>query len=151
MNFFTSDRHKQIYLQLSLNLRGIVSQRLVKTVSGERVAAVEILLGSPRVRDLIHKGEIAEIKEAMEKSTTIGMQTFDQALFTLYTEGKISLDEALRNADSATNLRLRIKLAEDPSGLEEKSGAFAAPAKENGAQSAAPSGKTGDDLKLHLD
>lgn len=146
MNFFPAERHKQIYLQLSLNLRGIISQRLIKTVSGERVAAVEVLLGSPRVRDLIHKGEIAEIKEAMEKSSTIGMQTFDQHIYQLYTEGKISLDEALRNADSATNLRLRIKLAEDPN-LEDKSNAFAAAPKDGAAQSA----PKGDDLKLHID
>lgn len=124
MNFFPPERHQQIYMQLSLNLRGIISQRLVKTVDGNRTAAVEILLGSPRVRDLIHRAEIAELKEAMEKSTTIGMQTFDQHLFTLYKEGKISLEEALRNADSANNLRLRIKLAENPN-LEEKTSPFA--------------------------
>lgn len=146
MNFFPAERHKQIYLQLSLNLRSIVSQRLVRSVAGERIAAVEVLLGSPRVRDLIHKGEIAEIKEAMEKSVTIGMQTFDQHIFQLYTEGKLALDEALRNADSANNLRLRIKLAEDP-GKDEKPNAFAGN-KENGS---APAQKSEADLKLHLD
>lgn len=113
MNFFPAERHNQIYLQLSLNLRGIVSQRLVKTPGGERVPAVEILLDSPRVKDLIHKTQIAELKEAMEKSTNFGMQTFDQALFDLYRSGKITLDEALKNADSANNLRLRVKLAEE--------------------------------------
>src|SRR5687767_7439448 len=89
MNFFPAERHNQIYLQLSLNLRAIMSQRLVKTVTGGRVAAVEILLDSPRIKDLIHKAEIAELKEAMEKSTNVGMQTFDQALFDLYKEGKV--------------------------------------------------------------
>ncbi len=113
MNFFPPERHKQIYLQLSLNLRGILSQRLVKRVDGGRAAAIEILLDSPRVKDLIHKGEIAELKEAMEKSTNVGMQTFDQALYDLYRAGKISLDEALKNADSANNLRLRVKLSEE--------------------------------------
>ena len=146
MNFFPAERHKQIYLQLSLNLRSIISQRLVKMTNGERLAAVEVLLGSPRVRDLIHKGETAEIKEAMEKSTTIGMQTFDYHLFELYREGKISLDEALKNADSANNLRLRIKLAEDPNMEEGRTSAFS---NSNGKD--APS-KPGDaDVKLHLD
>ncbi len=142
MNFFPPERHKQIYLQLSLNLRAVVSQRLVKTVDGNRVAAVELLLGSPRVKDLIHKGEIAEIKEAMEKSSTVGMQTFDQHLFELYRAGTISLDEALKNADSANNLRLRIKLAENPSFEEEKSGAFGGKASETIGP---------DDLKLRID
>jgi twitching motility protein PilU len=124
MNFFPPERHKQIYLQLSLNLRAVVSQRLVKTIEGNRIAAVEVLLGSPRVKDLIHKGEISEIKEAMEKSSTIGMQTFDHHLFELYKAGTITLDEAIRNADSANNLRLRIKLAEGKSTDEEDSSAF---------------------------
>lgn len=113
MNFFPEERHKQIYLQLSLNLRGIVSQRLIPTVDGGRVAAVEVLLDSPRVKDLIHKGKVDELKEAMEKSTNLGMQTFDQHLYELYSAGKITLDEALKNADSANNLRLRVKLNED--------------------------------------
>lgn len=115
MNFFPPERHSQLYLQMSLNLRGIISQRLVRTVEGSRVAAVEILLGSPRVRDLIHKGNIAELKEAMEISTTQGMQTFDQSLFSLYSEGIISFEEAIKNADSANNLRLKIKLDEEGS------------------------------------
>jgi twitching motility protein PilU len=113
MNFFPSERHAQIYLQLSLNLRSIVSQRLVKTTDGGRIPAVEVLLDSPRVKDLIHKAQIAELKEAMEKSTNFGMQTFDQALFDLYRSGKITLDEAIKNADSQNNLRLRVKLAEE--------------------------------------
>lgn len=113
MNFFPAERHAQIYMQLSLNLRGIISQRLIKTSEGARIAAVEILLDSPRVKDLIHKAQIAELKEAMEKSTNFGMQTFDQALFDIYKAGKISLDEALKHADSANNLRLRVKLSEE--------------------------------------
>jgi twitching motility protein PilU len=113
MNFFPVQRHKQIYMQLSLNLKSIVSQRLIKSLDGGRVPAVEVLLGSPRVKDLILKGEIHELKEAMEKGQTIGMQTFDEALYRLYSEEKISLDEALKNADSANNLRLRVKLADD--------------------------------------
>ncbi|MCC6219819.1 MAG: PilT/PilU family type 4a pilus ATPase [Deltaproteobacteria bacterium] len=123
MNFFPPERHQQIYLQLSLNLRGIISQRLVRTVEGNRAACVEILLGSPRVKDLIYRGKIAELKEAMEISTTVGMQTFDQHLLSLYQEGRISLEEALRNADSTNNLRLKIKLAEDGS-LNEPASAF---------------------------
>ncbi|MCB0352944.1 MAG: PilT/PilU family type 4a pilus ATPase [Bdellovibrionales bacterium] len=113
MNFFPPERHNQIYLQLSLNLRSIVSQRLIRKVDGGRVAAIEVLLDSPRVKDLIHKASIAELKEAMEKSTNMGMQTFDQALYDLYKADKISMDEALKNADSANNLRLRIKLSEE--------------------------------------
>ncbi|MCB0319381.1 MAG: PilT/PilU family type 4a pilus ATPase [Bdellovibrionales bacterium] len=113
MNFFPPERHSQIYLQLSLNLRAIVSQRLVKRHDGSRVAAIEILLDTPRVKDLIHKAQVAELKEAMEKSTNLGLQTFDQALYELYKDGKISLEEALRNADSVNNLRLRVKLSEE--------------------------------------
>ncbi len=114
MNFFPAIRHKQIYLQLSLNLAAVISQRLVKScVSESRVPAVEVLLASSRVKELIYKGEISELKGAMEVSTNIGMQTFDHSLFNLYNAGKISIDEALKNADSANNLRLKIKLAED--------------------------------------
>lgn len=119
MNFFPAERHPQIYMQLSLNLRAILSQRLIKTVEGGRAAAVEVLLDSPRVKDLIHKAQISELKEAMEKSTNVGMQTFDQALFDLFKAGKITLEEALKNADSANNLRLRVKLTDDAA-YEEK-------------------------------
>lgn len=119
MNFFPPERHNQIYLQLSLNLRAIVSQRLIKTLDGGRAAAIEVLLDSPRVKDLIHKAQISELKEAMEKGSTMGMQTFDQALYDLYRAGKISIDEAIKNADSANNLRLRVKLEEE-GGFEEK-------------------------------
>ncbi len=109
MNFFPPSRHTEIYLQLSLNLRGIISQRLVPGVDGKRVAALEILSDTPWIRDLIKKGEIDTLKEAMEQSTHDGGQTFDQALYALYTEGRISLEQALANADSANNLRIRIQ------------------------------------------
>jgi twitching motility protein PilU len=111
MNFFPLERHAQIYLQLSLNLRSIISQRLIPSPDGKRVAALEILMDTPRVRDLIKKGDVDILKEAMEQGVQEGCQTFDQALFMLYKEGKISLDQALINADSANNLRLKIKLA----------------------------------------
>jgi twitching motility protein PilU len=110
INFFPEDRHKQLFLDLSLNLRGIVSQRLIPTVDGKRAAAIEILLGTPRVCDLVKNGKVDEIKEVMMKSETQGMRTFDSALYHLYQEGKISLQEALQNADSVNNLRLRIQL-----------------------------------------
>jgi len=111
MNFFPRERHAQIYLQLSLNLRAIVSQRLIPSTDGKRIAALEILMDTPRLKDLIKKGEIDALKEGMEQGIQEGCQTFDQALFSLYRDGKISLDQALINADSANNLRLKIKLA----------------------------------------
>ncbi|MGK2913658.1 MAG: PilT/PilU family type 4a pilus ATPase [Porticoccaceae bacterium] len=113
INFFPEDRHKQLFLDLSLNMRGIISQRLIPTVDNKRAAAIEILLGTPRVCDLIKNGKVDEIKEVMTKSETQGMQTFDSALFKLYNEGKITLEEALSNADSRNNLRLRIQLKDD--------------------------------------
>jgi len=111
MNFFPIERHSQIYLQLSLNLRSIVSQRLIPSVDGKRVAALEILMDTPRIKDLIKKGQVDILKEAMEQGIQEGCQTFDQALFALYRDGSIVLDQALINADSANNLRLKIKLA----------------------------------------
>ncbi len=134
MNFFPPERHKQIYMQLSLNLRAVVSQRLVRTPSGERIPAVEVLLGSARVKDLIQKGDIPEIKEAMEKSSTIGMQTFDMHLFELYRQRKISMEEALRNADSANNLRLKIKLSESNSNDDVGRSAFGGPSPDSGSR-----------------
>ena len=98
-------------MDLSLNLKAFVSQRLIPTVDGKRVAAIEILLGTPMIRDLIMKGEVHAIKEIMEKSEEQGMQTFDSHLYKLYMAGRISLAEALRNADSASNLKLRINLS----------------------------------------
>ena len=119
MNFFPTERHGQMYLQLSLNLRSIVSQRLIPSAEGKRVAALEILMDTPRIKDLIKRSEVDSLKEAMEQGVQEGCQTFDQALFALYRDGKIGLDQALVNADSANNLRLKIKLAglkvdEDP-------------------------------------
>jgi twitching motility protein PilU len=111
MNFFPPARHAQIYLQLSLNLRAIISQRLVPSVDDKRVVAMEILTDTPRIKDLIKRGEVDVLKDAMEQGVQEGCQTFDQALFALYVDGKISLDQALVNADSANNLRLKIKLA----------------------------------------
>ncbi len=112
INFFPEDRHKQILLDLSLNLRAFVSQRLVPTVDNKRTAAIEVLIGTPMACDLIKRGDIHELKELMEKSGNLGMQTFDMALLDLYNEGRISLEDTLRNADSANNLRLKINLAE---------------------------------------
>ncbi len=112
INFFPEERRNQLLMDISLNIRAFISQRLIPTVDGKRGIAVEILLGTPLVCDLILKGEIHKIKEVMEKSTNIGMQTFDQALFDLYKSGMITLDEALRNADSQNNLRLKISLSE---------------------------------------
>lgn len=110
MNFFPQERHAQIYLQLSLNLRAIISQRLIPSLDGRRVPALEIMLDTPRVKDLIKKAEVDTLKEAMEQGYEEGCQTFDRVLFQLYKEGRISLEQALINADSANNLRLRIKL-----------------------------------------
>jgi len=112
INFFPEERRNQLLLDLSLNLRAFVSQRLIPTVEGKRCAAIEILLGTPLVCDMIKRGDISELKEIMEKSRNLGMQTFDQALFDLHKEGLISEDEAVRNADSANNLRLKISLSE---------------------------------------
>ena len=112
INFFPEERHSQLLKDLSLNLRGIISQRLVKTVDGKRAAAIEVLLGSPRAADLIAKGDVGSLKELMEKSAEQGMQTFDMALFKLYKSGQITLEEALKNADSKNNLRLKITLDE---------------------------------------
>src|SRR3954470_1269110 len=111
VNLFPEERRHQLLMDLSLNIKGIISQRLIKKPDGKgRVAALEILLNSPLISDLIFKGEIAMIKEIMSKSTQLGMQTFDQALFNHYEDGNISYEEAIRNADSQNELRLRIKL-----------------------------------------
>jgi len=111
LNFFPEEQHQQVYMNLSMNLRAILSQRLVKTVDGKRVAAIEILINTPRIADLILKGDVSAIKETMEAGEQHGMRTFDQALFQLWQSGKISEIEALRNADSVNNLRLKIKMA----------------------------------------
>ena len=121
INFFPEERHKQLLSDLSINLQAFVSQRLIPTVDGKRCAAIEILLNSGRVADLIKAGAVTEIKEVMEKSEAMGMRTFDSALYHLYQEGKISLDEALKNADAANNLRLRIELDAKGKGGDEGS------------------------------
>jgi twitching motility protein PilU len=118
INFFPADRHDQVWLDLSLNLRGMVAQQLVPTPDGKgRRAAIEVLLNTPLVADTIRKGEVHLLKEIMTRSTEQGMQTFDQALFKLYTAGEITYEAALASADSANDLRLMIKLAgEAPEG-----------------------------------
>jgi twitching motility protein PilU len=111
INFFPEDRRAQLLMDLALNLRGLVSQRLIPLKDGKgRCPAVEIMLNSPLISDLIFKGEVVEIKELMKRSRELGMQTFDQALFDLYEGGKISYEDGLRNADSVNDLRLQIKL-----------------------------------------
>jgi len=111
INFFPEERRQQLLMDLSLNAKSIISQRLIPREGGVgRIAAMEILLNTPLIADLIFKGAVGEIKEIMSKSTRLGMQTFDQALFYLYEDGIISYEEAMRNADSKNELRLRVKL-----------------------------------------
>ncbi|MCC6608522.1 MAG: PilT/PilU family type 4a pilus ATPase [Burkholderiales bacterium] len=111
INFFPEERRPQLLMDLSLNLRGMVSQRLIPRKEGKgRIAAVEVMLNSPLIADLIFKGEVHEIKEIMKRSRELGMQTFDQHLFELYDSGVITYEDALRNADSVNDLRLAIKL-----------------------------------------
>ncbi len=118
LGFFSTEKQKKVLQDLALNLKSIISQRLVKTVDGGRTAAIEIMINSPLIQELISKGDVAGIKPVMAKSSNIGMQTFDQALFILQQEDKISYDEAIANADSANELRLRIKLeGKDAGGL----------------------------------
>jgi len=110
LNFFPEGRHAQILMQLSLNLRGIISQRLIPSVDGMRIPALEILIDTPRIKDLIKAGEINQLLEGMEHGIHEGCQTFEHALFTLYKQGKITVEQALANSDSANNLRLKIAL-----------------------------------------
>src|SRR3990167_6049643 len=110
INFFPEDRRPQLLNDLGNNLKAFVSQRLVKTIDGKRRAAVEVLLGTPTIRDQIKRNDFSEIKETMEKSKNLGMQTFDMALIDLVHEGAISEEEAVKNADSANNVRLKLKL-----------------------------------------
>ena len=111
INFFPEEKRSQLLMDLSLNIKSLISQRLIPRESGEgRIAAMEIMLHSPLIADLIFKGEVTQIKEIMAKSTRLGMQTFDQALFQLYEAGAISYEDAMRNADSGNELRLKIKL-----------------------------------------
>jgi twitching motility protein PilU len=113
INFFPEDRRHQLLMDLSLNIQAFVSQRLIPTVDGKRCAAIEVLLGTPLVAELILRGEIDGVKEVMRKSENIGMKTFDTALFELYQEGLITEEEAIRNSDSANNVRLKIKFAKE--------------------------------------
>jgi len=111
INFFPEERRAQLLMDLSLNLKAMVSQRLLPRQEGKgRVAAVEIMLNTPLIADLIFKGEVAEIKELMKRSRELGMQTFDQSLFDLYESQMVTYEDALRNADSVNDLRLQIKL-----------------------------------------
>ncbi len=111
INFFPEERRAQLLMDLSLNLRGIIAQRLIPLKEGKgRAAAVEVMLNSPLISDLIFKGDVHSIKEIMKKSKELGMQTFDMCLFDLFEEGRISYEDALRNADSVNDLRLNIKL-----------------------------------------
>jgi twitching motility protein PilU len=111
INFFPEERRQQLLMDLSLNLKGLISQRLVprKGAPG-RAVAIEILLNTPLISDLIFKGQVHDIKELMKKSRELGMQTFDQSLFDLHESGQITYEDALRNADSVNDLRLAIKL-----------------------------------------
>jgi twitching motility protein PilU len=111
INFFPEDKRDQLLMDMSLNVKGIIAQRLLPRAGGVgRIAAMEIMLASPLISDLIFKGEVYQIKEVMARSNRLGMKTFDQALFDLFEDGKISYEDALRNADSRNELRLRIKL-----------------------------------------
>ena len=112
LGFFPQEMHHKLMQDVSINLRAIISQRLVRTVDGGRCAAIEILLNTPLIQDLISKDDTVGIKPIMEKSRELGMQTFDQALFDFYAAGKISFEEALKNSDAPNELRLRIKLSE---------------------------------------
>lgn len=118
INFFPEERRGQLLMDLSLNIQCIVSQRLIPTTTGSRCAAIEVLLGTPMIADLVLKGDIDGLKEVMKKSENIGMKTFDTALFELFKEGLITEEEAVRNADSANNVRLNIKFAKEESESE---------------------------------
>jgi twitching motility protein PilU len=112
INFFPETAHDQLYMDMAMNIRAIVAQRLLRGTDGKRVPAVEIMQSSPYIQELIQKREIEKINSAMEQNFDKGMQTFDQALYNLYKQGKISMEEALENADSRNNLSLRIRLDE---------------------------------------
>ncbi|MGY2283884.1 PilT/PilU family type 4a pilus ATPase [Pseudomonas gingeri] len=120
INFFPEDRRSQLLNDLGNNLQAFVSQRLVRTTDGKRRAAVEVMLGTPTIRDFIKRNEFSELKGIMEKSEISGMQTFDTALFHLVVEGAIDEEEALKNADSVNNLRLRLKLHQDNGALAQQ-------------------------------
>ena len=126
-------------MDLSSNIRAFVSQRLVPGVDGKRVAAVEVMLGTPTIQDLILRGEFEALKEVMEKSENLGMQTFDSALFKLYSAGRITQDEALRNADSPNNVRLKIKFHDQ--GKSGSAGGFSLSLQDMNAEGDEPAAK----------
>ncbi|HKJ84253.1 MAG TPA: PilT/PilU family type 4a pilus ATPase [Mariprofundaceae bacterium] len=121
INFFPQEIHPQVVLNLALNLKAVLSQRLIRTTDGNRVAAIEVLINTPRISDLIMKGEISTIKEAMAAGENYGMQTFDQHLLKLWQNGQINEEDAMRNADSVNDLRLKIKMAKIEGNGEEGS------------------------------
>jgi twitching motility protein PilU len=134
VNFFPEERHRQLFLDLSLNLRAVVAQRLIPKKDGTgRCVAVEVLLNTPLVSDLIEKGKVSEIKDVMKRSGEQGMQTFDQAVFQLYKSGQITYEEALKNADSENEVRLMIKLDAETSSMseQEQAGSLSLQADEN--------------------
>ncbi|MCQ2028149.1 PilT/PilU family type 4a pilus ATPase [Stutzerimonas zhaodongensis] len=117
INFFPADRHQQVWMDLSLNLKAIVAQQLIPTPDGKgRRAVIEVLINTPLAADLIRKGEVHELKSLMKRSTDLGMQTFDQALYNLYVQGEITYEDALAHADSSNDLRLMIKLGSETDG-----------------------------------
>ena len=117
INFFPADRHQQVWMDLSLNLKAIVAQQLIPTPDGKgRRAVIEVLINTPLASDLIRKGEVHELKSLMKRSTDLGMQTFDQALYNLYVQGEITYEDALAHADSSNDLRLMIKLGSETDG-----------------------------------
>jgi twitching motility protein PilU len=118
LNFFPESAHKNVLMNLALNLRAVISQRLVIGKDGRRMPATEVLLNTPLIRDMIRRGQIHEVKDAMDRSLQEGMQTFDQSLYRLYKEGQITLDECLNKADSRDGLALKIRLSEGASGNE---------------------------------
>ena len=150
INFFPEDRRPQLLNDLGNNLKAFVSQRLVKTIDGKRRAAVEVLLGTPTIRDLIKRSDFGDIKEIMEKSKNLGMQTFDQALIDLVNDGSIDEEEAVKNADSANNVRLKLKLYRDNPTAPVQAAAAPAPvaAEPRPAAPAASAGEWGLELKL---
>ncbi|MDT8371653.1 MAG: PilT/PilU family type 4a pilus ATPase [Gammaproteobacteria bacterium] len=122
INFFPEERHKQLFLDLSLNLKAVVAQRLIPKKDGTgRAVAVEVLLNTPLIGDLIEKGKVAELKDVMKRSRELGMQTFDQAVYDLYKVGEITYDEALKNSDSANEVRLMIKLGAERGEIPDES------------------------------
>jgi twitching motility protein PilU len=140
VNFFPDERKAQVMMDLASNLKAVVSQRLVRSLDGKRKAAIEILLNTPTVAELLSKGQSAAIKPVMDKSRELGMQTFDQALFDLYDEGHISYEEAIRNADSTNELRLAIKLKSKKGEPSSASGMSLSIEEETAAPEAEPEG-----------